>query len=301
MSDTDKIVDPLAVPEDGPGFYKSYEVPEDTVRSAYHYEQDAEFYFTQTGGKWNVYSCLLWEDHFTDITQAQEKKLDKLAEMMQLKPGMHILDVGCGWGGPLTYLCEKYGVTGMGIAVAQPQIDAARERAARHGVGAQFELMHWENMPEVEQFDAIYSDEVIVHFNDLSGFFRKCNTVLRQGGVMAHKELHLSHSKYAEISPMGHEIIRVFGYTGNYVPLYKELMWLEDNGFQIKNVIEIPMSHYYRTLDTWMSNLFNARERMIELTGKEWYMKYRLYLKGVRHIFTVTEEYQLHIIASRKM
>ena len=127
MSDNIDPVVATSLPSAGNRFYNAYNVAEDAERSAFHYEQDPEFYYLQTGGEWNVYSCLLWEDGFT-ITQAQEKKLDKLAEMMELESGMHILDVGCGWGGPLVYLCQKYRVTGHGIAVSPRQIAAARQR-----------------------------------------------------------------------------------------------------------------------------------------------------------------------------
>ena len=69
------------LPQGGEEFYRAYDVEEDTRRSAYHYDQDAEFYFTHTGGEWNVYSCLVWEPGF-NVTQAQEKKLDMLIEAM---------------------------------------------------------------------------------------------------------------------------------------------------------------------------------------------------------------------------
>src|SRR5438105_3646294 len=49
------------LPQGGEEFYRAYDVEEDTRRSAYYYDQDAEFYFTHTGGEWNVYSCLVWE------------------------------------------------------------------------------------------------------------------------------------------------------------------------------------------------------------------------------------------------
>ena len=39
----------------------------------------------------------------------QEAKLDIVAQLLELKPGQRIFDVGCGWGGSLTYLCKKYG------------------------------------------------------------------------------------------------------------------------------------------------------------------------------------------------
>ena len=101
--------------------YRAYSREEDTERSRSHYEQDPRFYYAFTGGEWNVYSGVIWPNANMTITEAQEAKLDLLAECMQLKPGMRILDVGCGWGGPLTYMCKKYGVSGIGLTVSPRQ------------------------------------------------------------------------------------------------------------------------------------------------------------------------------------
>ena len=288
------------IPPGGEEFYRVYDDAEDTRRAAYHYDQDPEFYVTHTGGEWNVYSCLVWEPGFT-LTQAQEKKLDMLAEVMVLKAGMHVLDVGCGWGGPLVYLCRKYGVSGHGIAVSGQQIETARARAAQYGVNATFELMHWANLPEAEQYDAVYSDEVITHFTDLKGFFAKCHTLLKPGGLMAHKELHLSHSRHSELGPLSRHVIKTFNYTGNYYTLHQELLWLDETDFELTHVIEIPLRNYHQSIDAWLSNLFAERERLKCITSPEFYNDFRAYLKGVRYVFTHTDLMQLHIIGSRKL
>ncbi|HET7089717.1 MAG TPA: class I SAM-dependent methyltransferase [Anaerolineae bacterium] len=299
MTDETKATIAQTLPPGGTRMYQEYGVEEDTARSAYHYEQDPEFYYLQTAGEWNVYSCLMWEDGFS-VTQAQEKKLDKLAECMQLKPGMHILDVGCGWGGPLVYLCNTYGVTGHGITVSPKQAQAAQARAARYGVDATFEVVHWKNLPEVETYDAIYSDEVIVHFFDLGGFFARCWKLLRTNGLMAHKELHWRHASYADVTPLGDHIQKVFGFTGNYIPLHKELRLLEENVFKLEGVFEISMDDYQKTIDMWLKNVFDHRERMKALAGESFYKEYRAYLKAARR-FMASEVYLLDIVTSRKI
>ena len=119
-----------------------------------------------------------------------ERKLDILAEMMELRPGMRIMDVGCGWGGPLTYLSTKYGVQGRGPDLSLSQKAAAEERIARHGADVEIVVSHWKDYVADEPFDAIYTDEVIVHFFDLGDFFKKVHGLLRDGGRMLNKELH---------------------------------------------------------------------------------------------------------------
>ena len=163
---------------------------EDRQRTNTHYEQPVEFFTTLTGGEWNVYSANLWTGSQSQ-TESQERKLDILAEMMELRPGMRIMDVGCGWGGPLTYLSTKYGVRGVGLTLSTLQKGAADERIAKHGADVEIVVSHWKDYVADEPFDAIYTDEVIVHFFDLGDFFKKVYGLLRDGGRMLNKELHL--------------------------------------------------------------------------------------------------------------
>src|SRR5687767_12462584 len=109
----DSIEQKKAAVAPGQQLYQSFSTEEDKQRTNVHYEQPVQFFYRMTGGEWNVYSCNLW-DHATTDTESQEAKLDLLAQFMDLKPGQRILDVGCGWGGPLVYLCKTYGVEGVG-------------------------------------------------------------------------------------------------------------------------------------------------------------------------------------------
>src|SRR5207245_4016618 len=100
--------------------YHEYSTNEDQERTNVHYEQPPEFFVLFTGGEWNVYSCNLW-DGAEDDTQSQEMKLDMMARFMELESGKRILDVGCGWAGPLVYLCQKCSVEGLGLTISPTQ------------------------------------------------------------------------------------------------------------------------------------------------------------------------------------
>src|SRR5258708_14169310 len=122
--------------------YHSYSVTQDQERTNVHYEQPPEFFYLITGGEWNCYSCNLWDGAQTE-TESQEAKLDQTARLAGLEPGMRILDVGCGWAGPLTYLCHRYKVSGVGLTLSPTQKQAADKRIAKNGVDAQVGIRHW--------------------------------------------------------------------------------------------------------------------------------------------------------------
>jgi cyclopropane-fatty-acyl-phospholipid synthase len=298
-----KIAEELEYPQspaNGTQFYHGYDVEEDIERTSSHYERDPEFFLTFMGSKWHSYSCDLWQEGF-DITRAEEKKFDKLARLMRLEPGMRILDLGCGWGGPTVYMCEKYGAVGHGITISPMQIPSAESRAARHGVNATFEVIHWKNLPENEQYDVVFTDEVITHFYDLDEFFTKCHKVLKPGGMMVHKELHLTRAENAALGPASEHVHKLYGYTGNYRPLYQELQLLDQTNFLLTDVFQMSMDHYQKTLDVWLKNLFDNRARLKDITSPTFYKDFRAYLKAVRMIFTRTELLSCDIYAARKV
>jgi len=280
-------------------FYQSYSAAEDKERTNVHYEQPVEFFYAVTGGRWNVYSSNVY-DGATTNTEAQEAKLDRMAAHMGLKPGSRILDVGCGWGGPLTYLCKKYGAVGVGLTLSSSQKKAAEARAAREGVTIEIHEMHWRDFVDTGGgFDAVYTDEVIVHFNDLGGFFVKAFEVLRPGGVMVNKELHYTHPRYSEMTRGLSLINEIYGSTGNYRPLAEELKLANDAGFEVQRIDQIPLVHYRQTMEDWVSNMWNARAQLEEMVGREYFRRFRAYLKMCLQIFrgkTMT----LDIIVSRK-
>lgn len=280
--------------------YQVYDTPEDTERSASHYENDAQFYHYFTGGEWNVYSSYIWPHENSTPTEAQQAKLDLLAEKMQLKPGMRILDVGCGWGGPLTYLCKTYGTTGIGIAVSPKQANNAQARADRYSVNAKFYPMHWEEFDDTLGFDAIYSDEAIVHFVHLDKFFERCWQWLKMGGRMVHKDLHYTHRRHSIMGRTGEHAHAVFGFTGSYRILGEELEFLNDAGFDLVHHHQIPIEQYARTIKYWLHNMFENREAMKALVGQQVYEDFRKYLKVYSWTFP-TGAFTLDVVTSKKI
>lgn len=74
-----------------------------------------------------IYSCAYWKNA-DDLASAQEAKLDLVCRKLDLKPGMHVLDIGCGWGGAAQFAAERYGVQVTGITISKNQAASATER-----------------------------------------------------------------------------------------------------------------------------------------------------------------------------
>jgi cyclopropane-fatty-acyl-phospholipid synthase len=278
MRTTDDTLPQTLEREGRGGLWRGFSVAEDRRRTNEHYEQPPRFFTAITGGVWNVYSCNLWEDG-ADETQAQERKLDLLAALLQLQPGWRILDVGCGWGGPLVYLAKTYGVRGVGLTLSPAQRAYAEDRVSQHGE------CHWKDFQDHEPFDAVYTDEVIVHFNDLAGYFEKVRSLLRPGGRMLNKELHFTSTRWMEITPAMVFVNEIYGETGNYRTLHEELALVDRAGLTLEKVHQIGMYNYVRTAERWLQNMQTHRDELERIVGALYYKRFRTYLRIGRRIF----------------
>lgn len=299
--DTEYLRNPGTTARAEHSLYNALTVEQDQERTNRHYEQPPSFFYSFTGGKWHTYSCNLWPEGITTDTESQEAKLDLLAKYMDLQPGMRILDVGCGWAGPLTYLCQKYDVRGVGLTLSSLQKAAADARIAQYGVDAQVHLCHWKNYHDEQPFDAIYTDEVIVHFHDLDEYFEWVYKMLKPNGMMVNKEVHFVRKDYLTKLTRGEIFIHeTYGFSGNYRTLYEELALADKAGFELVWHEQLPVHHYRRTFDHWLSNMFENRQIMIDASGEEMYKKFRAYLKLASIGFKTSRHPTVDIVVSRK-
>jgi cyclopropane-fatty-acyl-phospholipid synthase len=89
------------------------------------------------------YSCAYWREAET-LEEAQRAKLDLICRKLDLKPGMKVLEIGCGWGGWARYAAEHYGVEVVGITVSKEQLAWARQKAG--DLPVRFELMDYRDV-----------------------------------------------------------------------------------------------------------------------------------------------------------
>jgi cyclopropane-fatty-acyl-phospholipid synthase len=100
-----------------------------------------------------IYTCGYWPKEVSNLEESQKAKLDLVAKKLNLKPGMKVLDIGCGWGGAAKYFAETHNVRVIGITISKEQASLARETCA--GLDVDIRLADYRELNE--KFDAIYS------------------------------------------------------------------------------------------------------------------------------------------------
>ena len=125
---------------------------------SYHYDLGNDFY-----EKWldpsMTYSCALFEDQKTSLEKAQKNKYKRIADSLDLKAGMHILEIGCGWGGFAEYISDNYPTVKLtGITISKEQLTYARDRL-KNNKNINFLFEDYRKMEG--QYDRIVSIEMI--------------------------------------------------------------------------------------------------------------------------------------------
>ena len=103
----------------------------------HHYDVGNEF-FSLFLDESMTYSCAIFSRGATTLEEAQETKLEMVCTKLDLKPGMRVLDIGCGWGSFALHAAENHGVQVVGITLSEPQAELAR----RHGLQPADEHRH---------------------------------------------------------------------------------------------------------------------------------------------------------------
>lgn len=128
---------------------------------AYHYDLGNDFY-AQWLDPSMTYSAALWRNAEQSLEQAQLDKYRRLAgEVLQLKPGQHVLEIGCGWGGFACLAAREFGAQVHAVTISREQHDYARARVQREGLSERvhIELRDYRDLDG--RYDAIASIEMI--------------------------------------------------------------------------------------------------------------------------------------------
>ncbi len=123
-----------------------------------HYDLGNDFYAAMLDRRM-TYTCGYWKEAAT-LDEAQEAKLDLVCRKLNLKSGMRVLDIGCGWGSFMAYAAEHYGVECVGLTISKEQADYGRTLMAA-ALPIEFRLQDYREIHE--RFDAVVSIGMFEH------------------------------------------------------------------------------------------------------------------------------------------
>jgi cyclopropane-fatty-acyl-phospholipid synthase len=267
---------------------------------SHHYDVSNRFYEWVLGPSM-AYTCACYPTQDASLEEAQWYKHDLVARKIALKPGMRLLDVGCGWGGMVMHAAREYGVKALGVTLSEQQALWAQQAIKKAGLEDLAEVRHldYRDVPETD-FDAISSIGLTEHIGmrNVPAYFSFLNGKLKAGGRM------LNHciTRPDNTGPS----IRKEGFINRYVFPDGELEgpgWLmsvmNDHGFEIRHEENL-REHYAKTLTGWCDNLDAHWDEAVEEVGQGTARVWRLYMAGSRLGFD-RNVVQLHQVLGVKL
>jgi len=254
----------------------------DASAIAHHYDVSNTFYEWVLGPSM-AYTCACYPHEDASLEEAQAYKHELVARKLALRPGMRLLDVGCGWGGMVRHAAREHGVKALGVTLSAQQAAWAQEAIAREGLSGLAEVRHldYRDVPETG-FDAVSSIGLTEHIGEaqLPGYFAFLFGKLKPGGRM------LNH---CITRPDGSEPTRrAGGFINRYVFPDGELeapgqlvSVMNSAGFEIRHEENL-REHYARTLAAWCANLDTHWHKAVAEVGAGTARVWRLYMAGSR-------------------
>jgi len=256
---------------------------------AHHYDLNGRLYALFLDRD-RQYSCAYFPTGTETLEQAQLAKKHHIAAKLHLdRPGLEVLDIGCGWGGLALTLARDYGARVLGVTLSQEQLSEARARAEAEGLTdrVRFELRDYRAVAET--FDRIVSVGMFEHVgvNHYAEFFATVRHALRPDGLVLLHTIGRTDGP-AATNPW----LAKYIFPGGYSPALSEVMLpLERSGLHVTDV-EVLRLHYAETLRHWRRRFAANRDAIAAIYDERFCRMFEFYLCGSELAF----RYEGHVV-----
>jgi cyclopropane-fatty-acyl-phospholipid synthase len=254
----------------------------DASAISHHYDVSNTFYEWVLGPSMS-YTCACYPREDATLEEAQAYKHDLVARKLGLRPGMRLLDVGCGWGGMVLHAAREYGVKALGVTLSAQQAAWGQRAIEEAGLSGLAEVRHldYRDVPETG-FDAISSIGLTEHIGkaQLPSYFSFLHSKLKPGARLLNHCITRPDDSVAASN--------VGGFINRYVFPDGELEGpgylvsrMNEAGFEIRHEENL-REHYALTLAGWCANLDAHWDEAVAEVGAGTARVWRLYMAGCR-------------------
>lgn len=244
---------------------------------SHHYDLSNDFYKLVLDPSM-AYSCAYFTSDEEPLAQAQHNKLDLVCRKLDLRPGMRLLDVGCGWGSMIIHAAKHYGVHATGVTISAQQREHILRRIEAEGLKGRVEV-RLQDYREVsdEPFDAISTIEMGEHVGERNypEYASTLHRLLKPEGRLLLQQMSRGRN-----APGGGAFIESYVAPDMHMrPVSQTTGFLEGAGLEIRDVHAL-REHYVWTVRAWARTLEDRWDEVVALVGEGQARVWRLYLAG---------------------
>jgi cyclopropane-fatty-acyl-phospholipid synthase len=263
----------------------------------HHYDVSNRFYELVLGPSM-TYTCACYPSADATLEEAQAFKYDLVARKLGLRPGMRLLDVGCGWGGMVRHAVQHYGVTALGVTLSREQATWAQQAIKADGLDDVAEVRHLDYRDVAEtEFDAVSSIGLTEHIGirNYPAYFGALRDKLVPGGRLLNHSITRPHNRPTST---GAFIDRYVFPDGELTGSGRIITEMQDVGFEVRHEENL-REHYAMTCRAWARNLAENWDECVAEAGEATARIWGLYLAGCSLGFEVND-IQLHQVLAVK-
>ena len=240
-----------------------------------HYDLGNDFYQAMLDPRM-TYTCGYWKEA-DNLADAQEAKLDLICKKLDLRPGMRVLDIGCGWGSFMGFAAEHYGVECVGVTISKEQTRWGQERYQHLPI--EFRLQDYRHVDE--SFDRIVSVGMFEHVGrkNYRTYMEVAHRCLKEDGLFL---LH-TIGKNAN-TPGADPWINKYIFPNGELPSIGQIGDSLDELFVVEDLHNFG-ADYDKTLMAWHANFEAAWPDFADKLGKRFYRMWRYYLQACAGAF----------------
>ncbi len=242
----------------------------------HHYDLGNEFYRLWLDQAEMQYTCAYYEKADVTLEQAQLAKLEHVCRKLRLRPGMTVVEAGCGWGGLARYMARNYGVKVHAYNISREQITYAREEAKRQQLDHLIDFIEDDYRNISGEYEAFVSIGMLEHVGKEN--YQALSDLIKRN--LKPDGLALLHSIGRNRPMPTNAWIEKRIFPGAYPPSIGEIMGIcEANDFSVIDLENLRL-HYAQTLTHWKERFDQNEDQVTEMYGEHFTRAWRMYLSG---------------------
>ena len=231
-----------------------------------HYDLGNAFYALWLDKTMN-YSSAWFEGRLDgDLSAAQHAKVRRALTLAGVAPGSRVLEIGCGWGALAEMATTEFGATLTGVTLSTEQLDFARQRMARLGVGSQADL-RLQDYRDIQDgpYDAICSIEMIeaVGQEYWPTYFQSVQRLLKPGGRACIQSIVIDDALFDRYT-RSTDFIQQYIFPGGCLPCPREFRrQAQAAGLRVVDELAFGLD-YAETLRRWHERFVAQRTHILQ-------------------------------------
>lgn len=251
---------------------------------AFHYDLGNAFYQLWLDRSMS-YSSALYLSETESLASAQQNKIKRISQLLDMSSGSKVLEIGCGWGSLAHQLAVNSGIDITAVSLSTEQLEYARkhnfvDNASGHNETSRTRFEYKDYRDVQGKYDNIVSIEMLEAVGEQywETYFNKLNDLLNAGGTAVIQSITIAEDRFAEYRAQP-DFIQRYIFPGGMLPTKSLLRdHIERAGFELEQAQWFGDS-YARTLSVWRERFENCSKEVLSMNFDERFVRmWRYYL-----------------------